>query len=153
MANIDFNIDDYEETSTQRGAIPAGEYPAIIIDTQEKISKAGNRMIEITLQIIGGEYQNSLQWDRLNIWHPNERPRNIAREKLNNICKAIGVKSPSDTTLLHNKPFLVEIFVSTDTYNGQTRKVNRVKGYAKLERPQQPVQQPAPQAYTQQSPW
>lgn len=151
MANIDFNIDDYE-ASKPSGPLPAGKYFAIISDTTEKISRNGDRYVELTLEVVHGEHQGQKLWDNLNLWNQSDVARNIARSTLKAICDAVGIKA-SDTQQLCNKPMVITVAVEDNTYNGQTRKVNRVKGYAKAERPQQPVQQPAPQAYTQQSPW
>lgn len=151
MANIDFNVDDYE-ASKPGGPLPAGKYLAIIADTTEKISRNGDRYVELTLEVVHGEHQGQKLWDNLNLWNQSDVARNIARSTLKSICDAVGVKA-TDTQQLCNKSMVITVAVEDNTYNGQTRKVNRVKGYAKAERPQQPVQQPAPQTYTQQSPW
>ena len=151
MAIIDWNIDDYEASQPQT-AIPAGKYLAIIADTTEKTSKNGDKYIELKLQIVHGEYQNRNLFDILNLWHPNEQPRNIARGTLKAICDAVGVRA-SDTQQLCNKPLVITVAVEDNTYNGNTTKQNRVKGYSKREQQQAPPQAPPPQQYTQGQPW
>jgi hypothetical protein len=152
MASIDWNIDDYE-ASQPRTAIPAGKYLAIIADTIEKVSKNGDKYIELKLQIVHGEYQNYELTDRLNLWHPNEQPRNISRGTLNAISKAVGVSKATDTQQLCNKPLVITVAVEDNTYNGNTTKQNSVKGYSKREQQQAPPQAPPPQQYTQGQPW
>lgn len=151
MASIDWNIDDYEASQPQT-AIPAGKYLAIIADTNEKVSKNGDKYIELKLQIVHGEHQNRNLFDILNLWHPNEQPRNIARGTLKAICDAVGVRA-SDTQQLCNKPLLITVVVEDNTYNGNTTKQNRVKGYSKREQQQASPQAPPPQQYTQGQPW
>jgi len=142
--NIDFDLDQYE-ASRPVGALPEGKYQAVITTTTEKTSKSGSRYVELELEVIAGDYQGRKLWDNLNLWHPNDKPRDIARSTLKAICEAIGRKV-SDTSQLCNYPLLLSVGVEDNTYNGTTSKVNRVKGYAKLERsvPQQ-SQAPAPQ--------
>lgn len=151
MASIDWNIDDYEASQPQT-AIPAGKYLAIIADTTEKISKNGDKYIELKLQIVQGEYQNRNLFDILNLWHPNEQPRNIARGTLKAICDAVGVRA-SDTQQLCNRPLVINVAVEDNTYNGNTTKQNRIKGYSKREAPAAPPQVNQPQQYTQGQPW
>lgn len=150
MSNIDFNIDDYEASAPQTGPIPAGKYLAIISDTAEKTSRAGDRYVELTLQIVQGEYQNRLLWDNLNLWHSSEKPRNIARSTLKAICEAVGIKA-TDTSQLCNRPLVINVTVEDNNYNGNVTKQNRIKGYSKAERPAPPQQ--APQTYSQGQPW
>ena len=152
MASIDWNIDDYE-ASQPRTAIPAGKYLEIIADTIEKVSRNGDKYIELKLQIVHGEYQNYELTDRLNLWHPNEQPRNISRGTLNAISKAVGVLKATDTQQLCNKPLVITVAVEDNTYNGNTTKQNSVKGYTKREQQQAPPQAPPPQQYTQGQPW
>jgi hypothetical protein len=151
MASIDWNIDDYEASQPQT-AIPAGKYLAIIADTNEKVSKNGDKYIELKLQIVHGEYQNRNLFDILNLWHPNEQPRNIARGTLKAICDAVGIRA-SDTQQLCNKPLVITVAVEDNTYNGNTTKQNRVKGYSKREAPAVQPQAQQPQQHTQGQPW
>lgn len=152
MASIDWNIDDYEASQPQT-AIPAGKYLAIIADTTEKFSKKGDKYVELKLQIVHGEYQNYELTDRLNLWHPNEEPRNISRGTLNAISKAVGVLKPTDTQQLCNRPLVINVAVEDNTYNGNTTKQNRIKGYSKREASAAPPQVQQPQQYTQGQPW
>lgn len=152
MGNIDFNIDEYEASQPKTGPIPAGKYLAIITDTTEKVAKSGSRYVELTLQVVQGEHQNAKLWDILNLWHPNEQPRNIARGTLKAICEAVGVRA-TDTQQLCNRPLVVTVAVEDNEYNGNVTKQNRIKGYSKREQQQSAPQSPPPQQYSQGRPW
>ncbi len=51
MVNWNFNANDYEEKSFK--PIPAGDHRVRIVDAIEKQSRAGNDMIEVTLEVSG----------------------------------------------------------------------------------------------------
>lgn len=153
MANLDFDVHAYEAQPTM-GPVPAGTYRAIISQTVEKNSQKGSRYVELTLEVIDGPHKGSKLWDVLNLWHPNEQPRNIARSTLRSISDAVGVHC-TNTEQLCNRPLLVEVSVEEQTYNGNTSKKNRVKKYSKAQsnmQPQQQASQPAQQTGNG-SPW
>ena len=57
MANWTFNAEDYSESDFS--IIPAGDHRVRIMDVEEKVSKSGNEMYEITLAVNG---HNSKLW-------------------------------------------------------------------------------------------
>lgn len=110
-----------------REAIPPGDYPAIIVESEKKPTKAGTgSFIELKMQIIDGPYKGRHQWDRLNLWNPSEQAVAIAQATLSAICHAVGVMQPRDTSQLHNKPLLVSVGTRKDD---KQELVNTVKGY------------------------
>ena len=75
--------------------IPAGKYLAVITDSEMKPNKAGTgSYLQLTFQIIEGEYKNRLLWARLNLDNPNATAVQIARAELSAICRAVGVLAP-----------------------------------------------------------
>jgi hypothetical protein len=157
MANLDFDVQAYE-ASQPMGKLPAGNYRAIISGTQEKTSKAGARYVELTLEVIDGPHKGSKVWDNLNLWHPNEQPRNIARSTLRSISDAVGVHC-TNTDQLCNRPLTIEVLLEDSNYNGTPTKQNRIKSYAKDAGPSSQPQQARYQPPAQQqqggngSPW
>ncbi len=114
--------------------IPAGKYVAVITDSLMKANKAGTgSLLQLTFQIIEGEYQNRLLWVRLNLDHPNATAVQIARADLSAICRAVGVLAPKDSVELHNLPVAIHVRCKKRTDTGEI--VNEVKGYAKKEAP------------------
>jgi hypothetical protein len=133
--------------------IPAGKYLAVITDSEMKPNKAGTgSLLQLTLQVIEGEYQNRLLWTRLNLDHPNAVAVQIARADLSAICRAVGVFSPRDSVELHNLPLVIHVRCKKRTDTGDI--VNEIKGYAKREQPT-PVASPshAAPANSSSPPW
>ena len=120
--------------------IPAGKYPAVIIESEMKPTKSGNgSFLELCLQIIEGEYRNRRLWSRLNLDNPNAMAVQIARGELSAICRAVGVMRPQDSCELHNLPLTVRVKLKQRDDTGEMG--NIVAGYFKKEQSQgQPAQ-------------
>ena len=79
MANLHgFNANDVEPEFGFE-AIPAGHYLAAISDSQMKVTKTGNgEYLELTFQVIEGQYKNRRVWSRLNLNNPSQQAVDIA---------------------------------------------------------------------------
>jgi hypothetical protein len=122
-ANIVDPADDLEP-------IPAGKYVAVITDSEMKPTKSGSgNYLQLTFQIIEGEYANRLLWVRLNLDNPNATAVEIARRELSSICRSVGVLVPTDSTDLHNLPCLIHVRVKRRSDTGELQ--NEIKGYSK----------------------
>ena len=138
MANLNgFNANDVDPMADFT-PIPAGKYDAVITNTEMKPTKNGNgSYLEITFQVIEGEYQNRLLWARLNLDNPSQIAVKIARGELSSICRAVGVMEPKDSCELHNLPLVISVKQKTDG-DGEVR--NEIKGYSKREAASEPSQ-------------
>ena len=69
-----FNANQYEdEGSLDLEPIKPGSYVAAIIESEMKDNSRGTgKFLQLTLQIIEGDYKNRRLWDRLNLINPNE---------------------------------------------------------------------------------
>ena len=132
MANLNgFDAKD-EEPSTDFEAHPAGVYLAVITDSEMKPTKAGTgSYLELTFQIVEGEYKNRNLWARLNLDNPHPVAVQIAKAELSAICRAVGVMLPKDSVELHNLPLLITVKCKRRDDTGDI--VNEIKGYAKKE--------------------
>ena len=102
--------------------------------TPMKANKAGTgSLLQLTFQVIEGDYANRLLWDRLNLDHPNATAVQIARADLSAICRAVGVLSPKDSVELHNLPLVIHVRCKKRTDTGEL--VNEIKGYSKKDEP------------------
>lgn len=111
--------------------LPAGEYRCVIVKSEWKPTKSGNgRFIEFGFQVVDGEYQGRMVFDRLNLENPNQQAVNIARSALSSICRAVGKLSPRDTAELHDVPLMVKVAVRKREDNGEPS--NEVKGYCTI---------------------
>lgn len=126
MAELDFNAQEVEITNYE--AIPAGKYQAVITDSEMKETKSGTgRYLQLTFEVIEGDYRGRKLWERINLLNPNQTAVRIAKETLAKICLAVNVPVLKDTVELHNLPLTVEVKLKTDA-DGEVR--NEIKGYS-----------------------
>lgn len=108
--------------------VPAGWYTVIITDSEMRPTKAGDgEYLQLTMQVVEGECQGRLIWDRLNLMNSNQTAVEIAQRALASICRAVGVLTPTDSSELHDRPFEVKVSVrpAKDGFDAS----NDVKGY------------------------
>ena len=110
--------------------IPAGKYLAVITESEMKPTKKGvGNFLQLTFQILDGEFKGRLVWARLNLDNPNATTVKIARAELSAICRAVGVMAPKDSIELHNLPLLITVAHKKRQDTGEI--TNVIKGYAK----------------------
>ena len=139
MAQINFDARQVEP-ATDFEPIPAGKYLVVITNSEMKPTKAGNgSFLELTFEIIKGDYRGRKLWARLNLENPNPLAVKIARAELSALCRAVGVMEPRDSAELHNLPLIVTVKQKADA-DGEIR--NEVKAYSKREtaNPAKPAQ-------------
>jgi len=108
--------------------IPAGKYVAAITESEMKPTKAGTgQYLQLTFQVLEGEYKGRLLWARLNLDNPSDMAVKIARAELSAICRAVGVLAPKDSLELHNLPLTIKVGCKKRGDTGEM--TNEVKGY------------------------
>ena len=93
--------------------------------------------MQLTFQIVEGEYANRLLWVRLNLDNPNATAVEIARRELSAICRSVGVLVPTDSSDLHDLPCVIHVRVKRRNDTGELQ--NEVKGYASKDAVAQPI--------------
>lgn len=157
MAQLGFSAEGVERTGTYE-IIPVGDYPAMIIGSTMKHPKgqfdqpdtSKPAYLELSIEIIDGEFKGRRLTDRLNLNNPNEMTRRIAKGTLANICDAQGIGGVGDSSELHMKPMIVKVGVKPA--NGQYGPGNEVKGYKAFAQ-SAPVQAATAQVQSQSKPW
>lgn len=151
MATINFDATTVEP-STGFNPIPIGDYHCVITENEMKPTRTGNgQYLQLTFEIIEGEYTGRKIWGRYNLENPNQQAVEIARKDLSAICRAVNVMQLTDTVQLLNIPLVLKIGVKK---NKETEEMeNVIKGYkAKADyAPSASVASPAPQ--TAKAPW
>jgi hypothetical protein len=149
MSNLNgFNANNVEPAADFE-PIPAGKYTAVITQSEMKSTKSGNgSFLELTFQVIEGEFKGRNLWARLNLDNPNEIAVKIARAELSALCRAVGVLEPKDSVELHNLPLVISVKQKAREDTGEI--TNEVKGFAKREAASTP--KPTPAANTT-APW
>ena len=131
------NLSGFDASQVEPNAvyepIPAGWYKAVITGSEEKPTKAQTgSYLQLSLEIIEGEYQGRKLTDRLNLNNPNQTAVYIAHRTLSAICRSIGVKSPRDSSDLHDKPLMVKVKVKPG--EGQYGPSNEIDGYEAVQK-------------------
>ena len=129
MANLNFDANQVDP-SVALDPLPAGKYLAVVSESELKPTKTGGgKYLQLTFQIIDGEFKGRLVWARLNLENKSEMTVKIARGELSAICRAIGVMQPKDSVELHNVPLEINVGLKKRDDNGEF--TNVIKGYAK----------------------
>ena len=129
MANI--SDTGYQSASTMDdfSPIPAGEYPAVITESEIKVTKDGQgQYLKLKIEIIEGEFQGRLIFTNLNLWNQNPKASEIARRELATIAAATGKVGASDSAEFHNIPMIVKVAVEPGS--GEYGPQNRIKMYS-----------------------
>ncbi|OHB58818.1 MAG: hypothetical protein A2Y12_00250 [Planctomycetes bacterium GWF2_42_9] len=132
MANLNgFNANNVEPAD-DFDPIPAGKYIAAITNSQIKPTKNGDgSLLELQFEIIEGEYKGRLVWSRLCLENKNELTVKIAKSQLADICRAVGVMTPTDSVQLHNLPLQISVKVKKRSDSDEA--TNEIKKYSKRE--------------------
>ena len=126
-----FNAQEVEPQSSFE-PIPAGWYTAMITDSEFKPTKSGTgEYLQLRLDVIEGEHEGRVLFDRLNLNNPNQTAVEIAQRQLSAICRAVGVMTPQDSQDLHDKPLRVKVSIRP-AGNGYEAS-NEVKAYEVVE--------------------
>jgi hypothetical protein len=119
-------FDASEVKASEFEALPAGEYRAVISDSERKKTKDGeSELLQVKLQIIEGPFKNRTIIDRFNLWNKNPAATTIAQQQFKKVCEAVNIPKPPDSSALHMKPLVIKVAVKE--YNGNNQ--NEVKGY------------------------
>lgn len=104
-----FNAQQYDP-SQGVGSLPIGKHPVIVESSEVKANKANDGgYLQLNLRIIDGPQQGTTGAYRLNLYHSNQQTVEIAHRQLSAICHVIGVFQVTDSSQLHNLPFLIEV--------------------------------------------
>ena len=149
MAQLDFDASSVQPLDVYE-AIPAGEYEAVITDSEMKANKSNTGMfLELKTEIISGDYLGRKLTARLNLKNPSVKAVEMAKRELSSICHAVGVLQPRDSAELHNLPLVIKVKLikrEDDTSS------NEIAGWKAKEAPaSQPVKAAA--ASQESAPW
>jgi hypothetical protein len=154
MAAINFNAAEVAP-QTAFDPLPPGNYVAVITESEEKATKAGTgSYLQLTFEVVEGQYQGRKVWARLNLNNPNDQAVAIARAELSAICHAVNVIDLKDTTQLHDLPMAIRLNAKPDQ-SGEVR--NEIKKYEAIANSNRPAataqQQQKPAATANTKPW
>jgi hypothetical protein len=127
MADLGFGDSGFDalapENQRTNSVVPAGEYPAIMVDSERKPTKNGDGFyLNTKWQIVSGEFQNRIVFMKYNLWLDSSKTTalSIARGQFSELCRAVGVANPKDSSELHNRPCMIKVKIKkSDDYGDQ----------------------------------
>ena len=127
MATLNMNMTNVAPSQAFT-PLPAGDYQAIITESETKATKDGQgQYLQLKLQIQGGDFAGRVLFDRLNLWNNNQQSQEIAQRALSAICHAVGILQVGDSQELHNRPLIATVKVKPASGNYEAN--NEIKGY------------------------
>jgi hypothetical protein len=151
MAFLNFDATQVEPSSGF-SPIPAGKYVAVITDDEMKDTRNGSgRYLQLTFEIVEGEYSGRKLWTRLNLENANMEAVKIARADLSAICRAVNVMQLQDTVQLHNLPMVITVRLKKNKETDEMQ--NEIKGYESKQAYAPGATASAPAAQTATAPW
>ena len=123
--NMDFSND---QPLAEFGALPDGEYTAMITGIEQRDTKAGDgSYLNVELTVLDGEFAQRKVWDVINLWNPNAKAVEIARRTMRSIADAVGVgPRVDDTDALMDRPLVIKVALEKqDGYKDR----NRINAY------------------------
>jgi hypothetical protein len=132
------------EPSDDFSPIPPGVYDVEIIESDVVPTKAGDgTMVNLTMRVVAGPFENRRIWSRINIENRSEKAQEIGQRQLSDLARACGMAAvPAETEDFHGHVFRVNVKVTPGDGNyGPKNEVNR---YLAADGPA-PANAPAPQ--------
>ena len=111
FSNFDANSVDTSYTGDS-APVPAGTYEAMIVNSEMKRTAAGTgSYLALSFQIVSGPNARRMFWTNVNLVNPSEKAREIGRQTLAKIMKAVGRTRVQSHVELRNLPMLCEVTV------------------------------------------
>lgn len=144
-----------KENQRVNNALPAGEYHAVLVASEKKATKLGDgAYLDCQFQIASGEFQNRRVMHKFNLWLAltDDKKRmavQIAKGQLSELCRAVGVLNPKDSTELHGIPMMIRLNCKE---NGEYGMQNNITKFSPMPNRQAVAPVPVPAAASD-NPW
>jgi hypothetical protein len=130
-----FNAKKHREQSAlpNTDGLPVGHYLGLVEEIYDKKSSSGYDMLTFKVRVvdsISGSFINALQWENLCHGHESEMVKQIAADKLAEICLAHGVEEFVDTADLAKQIGFKRVSITINkSRTGKTYAVYRPEKY------------------------
>lgn len=139
MANLGrvYNTEGNNEMMGAGGKLPTGTYIVHITSSKwiDNAKKTGS-MLLLEYTVLEGPQKGKKTANFLNLNHPSPNTVDFATQELNSICFACQRVGVSDSSELHNIPFIVDVEKYED---GQGRIYNKFTNYNKVSTQDEPL--------------
>lgn len=78
------------ESDSGYGPIPIGDYEAILDSAEWVLTKADDDALKVVFKIVEGNHEGRLVFMNYNLFHPNDKPREISRNQLKKTLECLG---------------------------------------------------------------
>ena len=127
LRDLQVNVDEARGTD-EREVLPEGWYNAVPIGAEKKPTIKGDAYkLEYQFEIIDeGKFKGRYVWLNLNLWNPNPKTVEIAKEQLAELGKSCGLNGVlTDSSQVYMRPCMIKI--RHEMYEGNTQV--RIKGF------------------------
>lgn len=133
--DLDIDLSTVEQAAAFE-PVPPGDYVMQSVGAEATYSKAGNRMIKVQFQILGGTHDNRRIFEQFNVGHSNPTVVQIAQRDLKAWVMACGYTGNERLTMamlhdLEGREFIGAVKVDKDK-TGQYQDSNRIRAYKPL---------------------
>jgi len=112
--------------------IPIDDYLSMIVASEKKDTKSGTgSYLNLTFEIIDGEYKGRRVFDTLNLVNSNTQTVEIAQRRLSAIQRCVGVIHLRDSNELHNIPLVISVGIKPA--DGQYAAKNIIRGFSRVD--------------------
>jgi len=136
--NIAIDPANAAASTSSQGALPDGDYPMKIVIAADKVSKKGNRMIEVVFETEDAKAQRV--WHYFNLFHANPDVQRIALSEFTQLGMAIGVAKVDNTDELLGRSLSVTLKTEKNPEYGDR---NKAVKFAALSSPAPVAAQPS----------
>ena len=139
LNDLNIDLDHLEKAEFNFDPLPEGEYKFIVTECERKTSQKGTEYINAKLEVASGEYVNRSVYVGFNLWHANEKVKNVSTYEFGSLYKACGLAKISDTAQLIDKVVMAKAKLRKEKRDGVLtgNLVNQIFDY-------QPVKKAAP---------
>ena len=100
-------------------------------DTKPQPNKQPGRYLQLTFEIIDGEFKGRKIFNQLNLENASTTTVEIAQRALSAICRCVGVLRPKTSEELHNIPLVISVGIRPAS--GPYEESNTIKGYLRAD--------------------
>lgn len=113
-SDLNFNANDVKP-NTRPDPMPNGDYRLAIVKSDIEPTKNGKgKMLKLEIAALDEPYKGQRIFEQLCIQHESEKTQSIAQGQLSAICHATGVLKLTNSSQLHNIPFIGRVRIEQD---------------------------------------
>ena len=118
LNDLSIDLDNLEKAEFNFDPLPEGEYKFIVTECERKTSQKGTDYINAKLEVASGEYVNRSVYVGFNLWHSNEKVKNVSTYEFGSLYKACGLTKISDTAQLIDKVVMAKAKLKKEKRDG-----------------------------------